>query len=607
MDKTDKIPVFAIILPVYNEENNIRQCLDSIVRQTFEDWVCYICNDCSTDNSVSICAEYAQQDSRFVIINSKYAKYTETGKIDMVNKDMSGISKMLNLGIAVSESKYVLRMDADDEMLPYRLQLTYDWMESHADCDIAGFPVIYKGQTYNLSSMTGTADGECTFGCMSRNVKPYHPTVCMRRASVLEKTTIMYQQPYDGCEDAFLWFHAKARGCKIMLADTEPVIVYKGGRQTKKATYLFERLTRVYRYSIEKEQDPSAKLTHWDPSRKMTVVIGFKNENIELEKTIVSLLLSDDDINIVLVDDCSNDNYDYNGVAETFGCFYYKSDKPLGCAAARQEGVKHVNTPYFILMDAHMRINVNQENWTRRFITELDKGDDKIVQCNTVIMKSNAEEDSHFRSYVNEDCLAQPEGAACIGAMYNHKHEGRDWASDWCYRYLDEEATDIRQTAHAGTIVQCVSLMGADYAMSVRWWNKIGGLDGLAGWGHDEPLLSIKTYLMGGEILTYPKYGIGHLYRHKPTYGNLETAVAQANLLFIQYLVSHAESKYETDDGLFEMYKSQMRQHVQPDVYEMAIGLFNKNKEKYDKIKKYVWENATRKLSDIYKLEERLK
>ena len=72
MDKTDKIPVFAIILPVYNEENNIRQCLDSIVRQTFEDWVCYICNDCSTDNSVSICAEYAQQDSRFVIINSKF-------------------------------------------------------------------------------------------------------------------------------------------------------------------------------------------------------------------------------------------------------------------------------------------------------------------------------------------------------------------------------------------------------------------------------------------------------------------------------------------------------------------------------------------------------
>lgn len=607
MDKNDKIPTFAIILPVYNEESNIRCCLDSIVRQTFEDWVCYICNDCSTDSSASICTEYAEQDSRFVIINSKYGKYTKTGKLDTVNKDMSGISKMLNLGIAVSESKYVLRMDADDEMLPQRLRLTFDWMESHPDCDIAGFPVIFKGQTYNLSSMTGTADGECTYGCMSQNVKPYHPTVCMRRASVLEKTTIMYQQPYDGCEDAFLWFHAKARGCKVMLANTDPVVVYKGGRQTPKASNLFKRLTRVYRYSIEKEQNPDAKLTHYDPGRKMTVVIGFKNENIELEKTIVSLLLSDDDINIVLVDDCSDDGYDYKGVAETFGCFYCKSDKPLGCGGARCEGVKHVNTPYFILMDAHMRINVNQENWTKMFTDELDKGDNKIVQCNTVVMKSNAEEDSHFRSYVNEDCLAQPEGAACIGAMYNRKHEGRDWAADWCYRYLDEGTTDIRQTANADTLVECISLMGADYAMSVRWWNKIGGLDGLFGWGHDEPLLSIKTYLMGGKILTYPKYGIGHLYRHQPVYGTLKASIAQTNLLFVQYLVSHAESKYETDEGLFEMYKRQMREHTQPDVFEKTIELFNENKEKYDKIKKYVWKNATRKLSDIYKLEERLK
>lgn len=605
MDKENKVPVFAVVLPVYNEEQNIANCLNSIINQTFEDWVCYICNDCSSDKTSDICKEYVENDSRFILINSKYNKYTEDGNLHYVNKDMAGISKMLNLGIAVSKSKYILRMDGDDIMTEDRMQITYDWMESHPECDIAGFPMIYNNEVCNLSKLT--EGGNCTFSLMAQNIKPYHPTACLRRDTVMKKTKFLYQQPYDGCEDAFFWFHAKMWGCKIMLADTKPVIVYMGGHGTKLQSDLFNRLTLAYSHAIVTET-VKAELAHYKQTNKLSVVIGFKNEGIEVEKTVLSLLLSDNNINIILVNDNSDDDYDYKHVADTFGCFYIKSNKSLGCAGARCEGVKYVNTPYFILMDAHMRININQKNFSERFVNELEAGDDKIVQCNTVIIRSNAEEDAHFRTYINEDCMFKPEGAACIGAKYNHNHTGRDWAADWCYTYLDSNGKDeeINKSLTPDSKVECISLMGADYAMSVRWWNKIGGLEGLYCWGHDEPLLSIKTYLMGGKIITFPKYGIGHLYRTKTVYGKIDTHISFTNLLFIQYIMSHAESEYETDEQIFDKYKSYMQYNLDEETFKLILETFNKNKKQYDKIKEYIWGNAVRTLEDIKKLESRL-
>ena len=600
------MPVFSIILPVYNAGKCIKQCLDSILSQTFNDWDCYICNDCSNDNTRAICEEYAMRDRRFVIINSKHPKYAKDGSPHPIGKDMSGISKMLNIGIAVSESEYILRMDADDVMLPRRLEITYNWMKGHPDCDIAGFPLIYKGKTYNLSNML--PGGKCGFSSLAQNIRPYHPTVCMRRETVMQKTQFLYQQPYDGCEDGFLWFHALMWGCDIRLADTEPVLKYNGGNSSEYATGLYARCCCAYAHAINKETNKiqPGYLEHYKEGREMSIVIGFRNEGAELEKTIMSFLLSDDDINIVLVDDASDDGYEYKRVADTFGCLYIRNEKPLGCAPARSIGVSHINTPYFILTDAHMRVNTRQQKFTTRFVRALKEDDSRIVQCNTIVMRSNSAEDMHFRSYTNEDCAATPEGAACAGAVYNHAREGRDWASEWCYKYIDGKEKSYPANLRAGSLVECVSLMGAVYAMSKKWWGKIGGLDGLVGWGHDEPLLSIKTYLMGGRVMIFPKYGIGHLYRKTPIYGNSPASSANLNLLFIQYIMSHAERGGETDEMLFEVYKKRMLGDMAPDKQKKLLNDFAANKPEYDKIKSYIWDNATRKISDIRALEKRL-
>ncbi|MCD7878683.1 MAG: glycosyltransferase [Candidatus Gastranaerophilales bacterium] len=63
--------VFSIIVPVYNVEKYLRQCLDSIVNQTFADFEVICVNDGSTDNSLEILEEYSEKDNRFIVINQE--------------------------------------------------------------------------------------------------------------------------------------------------------------------------------------------------------------------------------------------------------------------------------------------------------------------------------------------------------------------------------------------------------------------------------------------------------------------------------------------------------------------------------------------------------
>lgn len=75
--------LISIIVPIYNVENYLRQCLDSILNQTYQNFECLLVNDGSPDNSADICREYVEKDSRF--------KYFE--------KENDGVSSARNFGI----------------------------------------------------------------------------------------------------------------------------------------------------------------------------------------------------------------------------------------------------------------------------------------------------------------------------------------------------------------------------------------------------------------------------------------------------------------------------------------------------------------------------
>lgn len=88
----------TIIVPVYNAEQYLKACLDSIVSQTYRNIEIFLIDDGSTDNSGIICDEYAMKDKRIRVFHNE-------------NK---GVSYSRNLGISKATSKYLLFVDSDD-------------------------------------------------------------------------------------------------------------------------------------------------------------------------------------------------------------------------------------------------------------------------------------------------------------------------------------------------------------------------------------------------------------------------------------------------------------------------------------------------------------
>lgn len=129
----------SIIVPVYNVENYLKECLDSILTQSFSGSCEIVCvNDGSTDNSLEILKLYKEITKNIVIIDQK-------------NKGLSGAR---NTGLKNAKGKYVMFLDSDDYLKNNNvLSLLYDEIEKYdLDFVIADFEYVYedKGKNYRI-------------------------------------------------------------------------------------------------------------------------------------------------------------------------------------------------------------------------------------------------------------------------------------------------------------------------------------------------------------------------------------------------------------------------------------------------------------------------
>ena len=125
--KTEKI---SIIIPVYNVELYLRQCLDSVLSQTYKDFEVLMVNDGSTDSSGVICQEFAERDRRF--------HYFE--------KENGGLSDARNYGIERAQGEYLTFIDSDDFVNEKHLEnLFLASRLTNADITIGGFSRFENG------------------------------------------------------------------------------------------------------------------------------------------------------------------------------------------------------------------------------------------------------------------------------------------------------------------------------------------------------------------------------------------------------------------------------------------------------------------------------
>jgi len=119
----DNKPKVSILIPVYNVENYIEQCMDSAVNQTFENIEIICVNDCSTDSSLKIIQKYAKNDSRIVIVDKKQNE---------------GLLLARKSGVEAATGEYIIFVDSDDYIDLNLCQFIND-ITSKEDADIIHF------------------------------------------------------------------------------------------------------------------------------------------------------------------------------------------------------------------------------------------------------------------------------------------------------------------------------------------------------------------------------------------------------------------------------------------------------------------------------------
>ena len=110
------MPKISVIIPVYNTEKYLSECLDSVLKQTFTDIEVICVNDGSSDNSAKILEQYAARDKRIHIINQKN----------------SGVVTARNNGIKNAQSDLIFPLDGDDFIEPTTLEKMYKCIMSGA-------------------------------------------------------------------------------------------------------------------------------------------------------------------------------------------------------------------------------------------------------------------------------------------------------------------------------------------------------------------------------------------------------------------------------------------------------------------------------------------
>lgn len=134
-------PLISIVMPVRNAEVFLPDCLNSILNQTHTNWELIALDDHSTDNSLQILHSYQKKDKRIKVFT---------------NKKQLGVSQTANKLIKQTKSKWIARMDADDIMLPKRLESQLKTLQKHPS-------VVVLGSQCTLIDQNGKTVGKKTF------------------------------------------------------------------------------------------------------------------------------------------------------------------------------------------------------------------------------------------------------------------------------------------------------------------------------------------------------------------------------------------------------------------------------------------------------------
>lgn len=121
--------MISIIVPVYNVEKYIDGCINSILKQTLDDYELILVNDGSTDNSGNKCVEWSKKDNR----------------IKVIHQDNQGLSEARNSGLKIASGDYITFIDSDDTIAPVYLETLYNNAQKYdAEVSVCNYRLVWE-------------------------------------------------------------------------------------------------------------------------------------------------------------------------------------------------------------------------------------------------------------------------------------------------------------------------------------------------------------------------------------------------------------------------------------------------------------------------------
>lgn len=210
----------SVIIPVYNVEKYIGQCIESILAQTMQDFEIVIVDDCSPDGSMEVVRKYAEGDSRFHIVR---------------HERNLGLMQTRKSGYSVAKGEYSLFCDSDDFLPPNAMEILYQEAVRTAADVVSGNIVLFypeDGREEIRTSSLNYGNG-MTEVYKSLLLSEYHHNLCGKifKTRILQDYKYKTFDHFTNGEDGYLFYQVMEHVTKVFHLP-EPVYYYRQNMQS---------------------------------------------------------------------------------------------------------------------------------------------------------------------------------------------------------------------------------------------------------------------------------------------------------------------------------------------------------------------------------------
>ncbi len=225
----------SIIVPIYNAEKYISECIESILNQTYDDFELILVNDGSRDSSATICQNFALQDRR----------------IHYIHKENGGVSSARNEGIKEASGEFIIFIDSDDFIESNMAEMLIK--NSEVDFSMCGYQ-LYDETTQNVTRQYVCDALNGNIQDLAKNIRNYlsppfllGPCFKMFRRSIIEQYNIKFPLDLAYGEDAVFVFEYLHHCEKINIISYVGYAYRKHGEETLSGCFRQDKIDINYR------------------------------------------------------------------------------------------------------------------------------------------------------------------------------------------------------------------------------------------------------------------------------------------------------------------------------------------------------------------------